>query len=70
MRDATTFWTQYFNGGESWINHRSDPSGYEELIHSFQFGDKDFTLRSFKQPGGRWVVHMASLRNADTDAEL
>ncbi len=65
-----TFSTQYFDGGKTWINHRSDPSGYEELIHVVDFGDRYLTLRTFKQPGGRWVGHMVSMRESETHAEL
>lgn len=55
VRDPTVFSTQYFNDGKVWITHRSDPNGYEELIHSIDFGTRDMILRTFKQPGGRWV---------------
>jgi hypothetical protein len=60
--DDYTFSTQYFDDGRAWINHRSDPSGYEELIHAIDLGDFGYlTVRTFKQPGGRWVAHMVSL---------
>ncbi|TWU50690.1 hypothetical protein Poly51_39830 [Rubripirellula tenax] len=68
--DDATFSTQYFDGGRTTVNHRSDPNGYEELIHAFDFGGTYFTVRSFKQPDGRWVAHMATHANRETDAEL
>ena len=66
-RCDTTFSTQYFDGGKTWINHRSDPNGYEELIHTIDLGETYMTLRTFKQPGGRWVGYMASMCETETD---
>src|SRR4051794_30373657 len=34
-QDRTIF-TQYMDGGRSWMTHRVDPDGYEEVIHVTQ----------------------------------
>ena len=68
--DDTILSTQYFDGGKTWTTHRSDPDGYEELIHSIDLGTAAYlTLRSFRKPGGRWVAHMVSMRDSG-DNEL
>ncbi|MFM2314404.1 MAG: hypothetical protein RLZZ04_3680 [Cyanobacteriota bacterium] len=68
--DDTTFSTQYFDGGKSWVNHRTDPSGYEELIHAIDLGESYLTLRSAKQPNGRWLAHTALISDSKTDTTL
>jgi len=57
--DDTTFMTQYMDGGRSWINHRFDPSGYEEIIHKTQLDDRTcHIVRTVKfTTEGRWAVH-------------
>jgi hypothetical protein len=68
--DDTTFSTQYFDGGKSWVNHRTDPCGYEELIHSIDLGDSYFILRTSKKPNGRWVAHTGLMCDSKTDTTL
>jgi hypothetical protein len=68
--DDATFSTQYFDGGKTWVNHRTDPSGYEELIHAIDLGDSYLTIRTAKQPNGRWLAHTVCMYDFKTDATL
>jgi hypothetical protein len=66
--DDTTIRTQYMDGGRSWMTHRSDPDGYEEMIHSTQLGDdRCHILRTFKTAGGGWAVHLNSVIENEDD---
>lgn len=60
--DDTTFRTQYMDGGRSWMYHRLDPDGYEEIIHNTQFtDDRCHIMRTCRVAGGNWVVSLNSL---------
>lgn len=60
--DDVTIRTQYMDGGRSWMTHRSDPDGYEEIIHSTQIGDgRCHILRTCRTAGGGWAVHLNSV---------
>jgi hypothetical protein len=60
--DDTTFLTQYMDGGKTWMNHRRDPDGYEEIIHYTQLaGDRCHILRTCQKPHGAWVVALNSV---------
>jgi hypothetical protein len=60
--DDATIRTQYMDGGRSSMAHRSNPDGYEEMIHSTQIGDgRCHILRTFKTAGGCWAVHLNSV---------
>jgi hypothetical protein len=50
--------TQYLDGGRSWMTHRSDPDGSEELIHFNQLSeDRCHIVRTLKTEQGGWAVH-------------
>jgi hypothetical protein len=52
-----TIRTEFHGGGRSWLLHRKDPDGYEELIHHTQLTDKLCHLtRTQKQRGGMWSL--------------
>jgi hypothetical protein len=59
----TTFTTQYMNGGDSWLTHRADPDGYEEMIHVTQLDDRTcHIIRTVKTLStGRWAVCLNSV---------
>ncbi|HVK07602.1 MAG TPA: hypothetical protein VM597_02380 [Gemmataceae bacterium] len=60
--DNTAIRTQYMDGGRSWMTHRSDPDGYEEMIHSTRVGDgRCHILRTCRTAGGGWAVHLNSV---------
>jgi hypothetical protein len=60
--DDTTFRTQYMGGGQSWMNHRLDPDGYEEIIHATQIAeDRCHIIRTCRVPGGQWAVSLNSV---------
>jgi hypothetical protein len=60
--DDTTFRTQYMDGGRCWMTHRSDPDGYEEMIHFTQIDDsRCHILRTCRTSGGGWAVILNSL---------
>ena len=60
--DDTSIRTQYMDDGRSWMTHRSDPDGYEEIIHSTQIDDcRCHILRTCRTAGGGWVVHLNSV---------
>lgn len=55
----TTFRTQYMDNGRSWMTHRSDPNGYEEITHYTQLTESSCHIfRTFKTEGGSWAVHV------------
>ena len=56
--DDTVFLTQYMDGGRSWMNHRSDPNGYEEIVQCTQLDEcRCHIIRAVKiAPNGRWAV--------------
>ncbi len=60
--DDTTFRTQYMSAGRSWMNHRLDPDGYEEIIHYTRLADdRCHIIRTFRMPNGAWVVSLNSV---------
>ncbi|VTR93119.1 Uncharacterized protein OS=Desulfosporosinus sp. OT GN=DOT_0185 PE=4 SV=1 [Gemmata massiliana] len=66
--DDTTIRAQYMDGGQSWMTHRSDPDGYEEMIHSTQIGDgRCHILRTCRTTGGGWVVHLNTVIEGGDD---
>jgi hypothetical protein len=54
---------QYMDGGRSWMTHRVDPNGYEEMIHVTQLDSRTCHItRTVKRVGsGRWAVHLNSV---------
>jgi hypothetical protein len=69
--DDTTFRTQYMDGGRTWMTHRLNPDGYEEIIHYTQLSDNlCHTIRTWRTPGGAWVVSLNSvIRNLPDGSE-
>jgi hypothetical protein len=58
----TTFFTQYLEGGRTWMNHRIDPDGYEEMIHHTQLSeDRCQIMRTCRTPNGVWAVSLNSV---------
>jgi hypothetical protein len=59
----TTFLTQYLDGGRSWLTHRVDPDGYEEMIHVTQLDHRTcHILRTVKLVAAvRWAVCLNSV---------
>lgn len=57
------FVTQYMDGGRSWLNHRVDPDGYEELIHVTQLDSHTVhIIRTVKYGvSGQWAVCLNSV---------
>jgi hypothetical protein len=66
--DDTAFRTQYLDGGRSWMNHRHDTDGYEEIIHCTQLSDTScHIIRTVREPGGGWAVHLSSVIRDEED---
>jgi hypothetical protein len=60
--DDTTFRTQYMAGGKTWMNHRLDPDGFEELIHCTQISATCcHIVRTRRGPTGAWTVSLISV---------
>jgi len=60
--DDATFRTQYMDAGRSWMTHRRDPDGYEEMIHFTQIDEgRCHILRTGRAAGGGWVVYLNSV---------
>jgi hypothetical protein len=61
--DDTVFFTQYMDGGRSWMNHRVDPDGREEMIHSTQLDSRTVhIIRTVKLlVSGKWAVWLNSV---------
>jgi hypothetical protein len=55
-----THFTQYMGNGRSWLNHRVDANGYEEMVHETQLdGGASHLVRTVKMvPTGRWAVRV------------
>jgi hypothetical protein len=50
------------DGGKNWMNHRLDPDGYEELIHTTQISDDCcHIIRTCKERNGAWTVCLISV---------
>lgn len=50
--------THYYNNGESWMSHRIDIDGYEEMIHSTNLDEKTcHIVRTNKDYDGNWKVN-------------
>jgi hypothetical protein len=67
--DDRTIYTQYLDGGRSWMTHRVDQDGYEEMIHVTQVDDRScHIVRTVKTcVSGRWAVCLNSLIVDQTD---
>lgn len=61
--DDRTIFTQYMDDGRSWMTHRVDPDGLEEMIHVTQLDIRTcHIIRTMKHfNSGRWAVHLNSL---------
>jgi hypothetical protein len=60
--EDSTFRTQYMDGGRSWMNHRLDPDGYEEIIHHTELTDGCYhIIRTCRKTNGAWVVALNSV---------
>jgi hypothetical protein len=56
--DSSVHRTDFFCGGRTWILHRSDGSGYEELIHSTELLDgSTHIIRIHKEPDEAWTMN-------------
>jgi hypothetical protein len=61
-RNDTTFRTQYMAGGKTWMTHRIDPDGFEELIHYTQISATCcHIVRTRRRPTGAWTVSLISV---------
>lgn len=50
--------TEFYQHGKSWMSHRSDPEGYEEIIHNTQITEKAcHVIRTHKPPSGTCTVN-------------
>lgn len=66
--DDATFRTQYMDGGRSWMTHRNDPDGYEEMIHFTQIDEnRCHILRTGRAAGGGWAVYLNSVIEDKSD---
>lgn len=61
--DDRIIFTQYMDGGRSWMTHRVDPDGYEEMIHVTQLDSRTcHIIRTVKLVvSGRWSVRLNSV---------
>jgi hypothetical protein len=54
--------TEFLPGGDSWVSHRSDPDGYEEIITTTRLSKTDWHIvRVFKTANSPWTVCLNSL---------
>jgi hypothetical protein len=65
----TTFLTQYLDSGRSWLTHRVDPDGYEEMIHVTQLDDSTCHIIRTVKPAAaaRWAVCLNSVIHDQDD---
>jgi hypothetical protein len=50
--------TDFFCDGRTWLLHRTDPDGYEELIHSTEFLDGSaHIIRTHRKPSETWTMN-------------
>lgn len=50
--------TDFFCKGRSWLLHRSDADGYEELIHNTELQDgSTHIIRIHRTPDGAWAMN-------------
>jgi hypothetical protein len=71
--DDRTIYTHYMKEGRSWMTHRVDPGGYEEMIHVTQFDERTYHLIRTMKLGksGRWAVSLNSVfGNQDDGSEI
>jgi hypothetical protein len=71
MADGSVHRTDFFRGGRSWILHRNDSDGYEELIHETELEDGSFhIIRSHRTDGRPWAMNTnVVIRNNGTPLE-
>lgn len=60
--DDRTIVTNYYCDGETWMTHRIDPNGYEEIIHNTKIDRGTWhIIRTHKKKDGAWKVILNSV---------